>query len=253
MRQFGIKLIAQLWRRGCESVTVGTDLPSFSLIVYKLRVSISDCHLFAMQAQVSAPKWHDGSDTLHSREDRRNRVMHIKLLFLTVAVACAQSAVAQDRIYRCGNEYTNDVAKARQKGCAQIEGANVTIVQGTRPHSGGGAASPAPAPSGGSVAAAPRPARTPVAAVPAPRSTTAEGRARDSDARLILETELKKAESRKSALATEYNNGEPQKNALEMRNPAFYTKRVEDLKTEMARMDSDIAGIQRELQRLPAP
>ncbi|WP_133857039.1 hypothetical protein [Comamonas sp. JUb58] len=175
--------------------------------------------------------------------------MHTKLLFLMVAVACAQGAVAQDRIYRCGNEYTNDVAKARQKGCAVVEGANVTIVQGTRPHTS--AASPAPAPN--APAAAPRPARAPAAATPAPRSTTADGRARDSDARLILETELKKAQDKKVALAREYNNGEPEKNALEMRNPAFYTKRVEDLKQEIARNDSDIAGIQRELQRLPAP
>lgn len=175
--------------------------------------------------------------------------MHIKWLFLAVAMAGAQGAVAQDRIYRCGNEYTNDAAKARQRGCAQIEAANVTIVQGTRPRGGAGAASPAPAPS----AAAPRPARAPAAATPAPRSTSAEGRARDSDARLILETELKKAETRKADLAREYNNGEPQKNALEMRNPAFYNKRVEDLKAEITRMDSDIAGIQRELQRLPAP
>ena len=176
--------------------------------------------------------------------------MHIKWLFLTVAVACAQSAVAQDRIYRCGNEYTNDVAKARQKGCSVVEGANVTIVQGTRPHNP--VTSAAPAPSGGGAAAAPRPARTPVSVAPAPRSSTAEGRARDSDARLILETELKKAQSRKTELAREYNNGEPQKNALEMRNPSFYNKRVDDLKTEMTRMESDIAGIQRELQRLPA-
>jgi len=165
----------------------------------------------------------------------RNGVMHTKLLFLMVAVVSAQGAVAQDRIYRCGNEYTNDVAKARQKGCAVVEGANVTIVQGTRPHTS--AASPAPAPN--APAAAPRPARAPAAATPAPRSTTAEGRARDSDARLILETELKKAQDKKIA--------------LEMRNPAFYTKRVEDLKQEIARNDSDIAGIQRELQRLPAP
>ena len=70
---------------------------------------------------------------------------------------------------------------------------------------------------------------------------------------MILQTELKKAETRKADLAREYNGGEPQKNALEMRNPAFYNKRVDDLKTEMGRLDSDIAGIQRELGRLPAP
>lgn len=180
--------------------------------------------------------------------------MHTKLLFLMVAVACAQGAVAQDRIYRCGNEYTNDAGKARQKGCAVVEGANVTIVQGTRPHTPAASPAPAPAPAAsGNAAATPRLARAPAAATPAPRSTTADGRARDSDARLILETELKKAQSRKTELAREYNNGEPEKNALEMRNPAFYTKRVADLKQEIGRNDSDIAGIQRELQRLPAP
>lgn len=188
-------------------------------------------------------------DNWHSGVNGRNGVMHTKLLFLIVAVASAQGAVAQDRIYRCGNEYTNDAAKVRQKGCAVVEGANVTIVQGTRPHTPAG--SPAPAPS--APAAAPRPARAPAAATPAPPSTTADGRARDSDARLILETELRKAQSRKAELEREYNNGEPEKNALEMRNPAFYTKRVADLKQEIARMDSDIAGIQRELKRLPAP
>ena len=182
--------------------------------------------------------------------------MHIILLFLAVAVSCAQGALAQDRIFRCGNEYTNDVSKARQRGCTPISDANVTVVQGTRPQTAHAPAAPAPAPasSASSTASAPpRPVRVPVAAVPAPRATTAEGRARDSDARLILETELKKAESRKGDLAREYNNGEPTKNALEMRNPAFYTKRVDDLKADIARTDSDIAGIQRELQRLPAP
>ena len=180
----------------------------------------------------------------------RTKVMHIKLLFLSVAaVACAQGAVAQDRIYRCGNEYTNDAGKARQRGCTTVEGANVTVVQGTRPAAapaGDSSAAPAAAPR------APRPVSTaPVS--PAPRSNTAEQRGRDSDARMILQTELKKAETRKADLAREYNGGEPQKNALEMRNPAFYNKRVDDLKTEMGRLDSDIAGIQRELGRLPAP
>ena len=182
----------------------------------------------------------------------RREVMQIKWLFWAVAVLGAQAAQAQDRIYRCGNEYTNDASKARQRGCTLVEGGNVTIVQGTRPQGGAASAAPAPAAASGA-AAAPRPARAPAPATPAPRSTTAEGRARDSDARLILQTELKKAESRKAELAREYNNGEPQKNALEMRNPAFYNKRIEDLKAEMTRMDSDIAGIQRELQRLPAP
>lgn len=68
-----------------------------------------------------------------------------------------------------------------------------------------------------------------------------------------MQSELKKAEERKASLLRDYNNGEPAKTALEMRNPAFYNKRIDELKADIARADSDIAGIQRELQRLPAP
>ncbi|MGE8318483.1 MAG: hypothetical protein ACN6O3_07010 [Comamonas sp.] len=170
--------------------------------------------------------------------------MYKKLLILAAMAGCAQGALAQDRIYRCGNEYTNDLSQARSRNCKLIEGGNVTVVQGTRPSPAASGAAPKPA------------ASTPRAAAPAPASAkanTAEQRARESDARMILESELRKAEARKAELQREYNNGEPQKNALEMRNPAFYNQRISDMKTEMTRVDSDIAGIQRELSRLPAP
>jgi hypothetical protein len=42
-------------------------------------------------------------------------------------------AQAQDRIYRCGNEYTNTVPQGHEKGCKLVEGGNVTVVQGQRP------------------------------------------------------------------------------------------------------------------------
>ena len=76
--------------------------------------------------------------------------------------------------------------------------------------------------------------------------------ARDSDARAILEAELRKAESRQSGLMTEYNNGSPQRTALELRNPQGYPERVAKLKADIARQESDVAGIKRELDRLPA-
>ena len=168
----------------------------------------------------------------------------MKHFFGLILVWSSATVWAQDTaVYRCGNEYTNavrDAKDAKARGCKLVEGGNVTIIH-SKPSGGSGATS-----GGGSA-----PVRAP--APSSPRNDGAEQRARDSDARMILETELKKAEARKSDLAREYNNGEPSKNALEMRNPAFYNKRVEDLKTEITRMDSDIAGIQRELQRLPAP
>ena len=78
-------------------------------------------------------------------------------------------------------------------------------------------------------------------------------RARDSDSRAILETELRKAESRQAELLKEYNNGEPDKLGPETRNHQKYLDRVAELKASILRNESDIAGIKRELGRVPAP
>lgn len=143
---------------------------------------------------------------------------------------------AQDRIYRCGNEYTNTVPQAQTKGCKLVEGGNVTVVLGQRPAKT--AASKAP-PSG----AAP--------AVGGARVDQTEQKSRDSDARLILQSELKRAEVRQQDLTREYNNGEPEKRGDEARNHQKYLERVAELKASLARNESDLAGIRRELGRLP--
>ncbi|RYG11487.1 MAG: hypothetical protein EON92_10440, partial [Burkholderiales bacterium] len=78
-------------------------------------------------------------------------------------------------------------------------------------------------------------------------------RARDSDARVILDAELKKAEARQAELVKEYNNGEPEKQGAEGRNYQKYLDRVAELKASIARNESDIAGIRRELGRAGAP
>ncbi|AVS61521.1 hypothetical protein C8241_07105 [Paracidovorax avenae] len=162
---------------------------------------------------------------------------------LMALAALAPAAWSQDRIYRCGNEYTNNVSQAREKGCKLVEGGNVTVVQGSRPSGGGGAAHSS-APAGGNAAASPS---------SAPRVDANDQRARDSDARAILEAELRKAEARLADLSREYNNGEPQRTALELRNPQVYIERTAELKAAVSRAESDVAGIKRELARLPAP
>jgi hypothetical protein len=81
---------------------------------------------------------------------------------------------------------------------------------------------------------------------------SAEQKARDSEARQILEAELKKAEARQADLQKEYNNGEPEKHGRRARNYQKYLDRVAELKASIARNDSDIAGIKRELGRLSA-
>ena len=168
------------------------------------------------------------------------------LLTLWIIAALPVAAFAQDRIYRCGNEYTNNATQAKERGCKLVEGGNVTVIQGSRPSGGGGAAS-----SGGSSAASSSSA-TSASPACAPRVTNNDQRARDSDARAILEAELRKAEARHAELVKEYNGGQPERNALDLRNPQRYMERTAELKASVARSESDIAGIKRELSRLPA-
>jgi len=164
------------------------------------------------------------------------------LFFLAGSLLIALPAVAQERVWRCGNEYTNNATIAQQKGCKVMEGGNVTVVQGTRA-SGGGSSSSSSS-SGGSSAA-----RSPAGS---PRVEGVDQRARDGEARAVLEAELRKAEARQAELQKEYNNGEPEKQGSEGRNYQKYLDRVAEMKAELARNESDIAGIRRELGRLPA-
>ncbi|MDT7516032.1 hypothetical protein [Rhodoferax mekongensis] len=160
------------------------------------------------------------------------------LLILLLTAGAISGVAAQERIYRCGNEYTNTVTEAQAKTCKLISGGNVTVVQGQRPAGGASGGS-----GGVKVASAPS---------SAPRIDSADQRAKDSDARLILEAELKKSEARQIELQKEYNNGEPEKLGPEARNHQKYLDRVAELKAAIARNESDIAGIRRELGRLPA-
>lgn len=160
-------------------------------------------------------------------------------LALTVLAALLQPAWAQDRIYRCGNEYTNNATQARERGCKLVEGGNVTVVEGTRPAAA--AAGGAAAPSGSKASSSPP---------HAPRVAATEQRARDADARAILDAELRKAEARLAELRKEYNDGSPQRSALELRNPQGYIERTAELKAAVTRAEADVAGIKRELGRL---
>ena len=159
------------------------------------------------------------------------------LIFLAGSLI-ALPALAQERVWRCGNEYTNNATIAQQKGCKVMEGGNVTVVQGTKSSGGGSASS-----SAGSSAA-----RSPAGS---PRVEGVDQRARDGEARAVLEAELRKAEARQAELQKEYNNGEPEKQGSEGRNYQKYLDRVADMKAEIARNESDIAGIRREINRLP--
>ncbi len=155
--------------------------------------------------------------------------MKIVLLIPLLASLAGTASWSQDRIYRCGNEYTNTVPESQAKNCKLISGGNVTVVQANKPNAN----------------------RVAAATQPGQRVDAGDQRAKDSDSRLILESELKKAEARRAELLKEYNNGEPDKLGPETRNNQKYIDRVAELKANISRSDSDIEGIRRELNRVP--
>jgi hypothetical protein len=155
---------------------------------------------------------------------------------ILLALACG-SASAQ--IYRCvgadgkSTEYINNAKDAQQRGCKTMEGGNVTVVQSTPVQKSVVRVASAGSPSGNRTDGSP------------------DQKARDSDSRSILESELKKAEAKLAEQQKEFNNGEPEKQGIEGRNYQRYLDRVADLKDGITRNQSDIAGLKREISRLP--
>jgi hypothetical protein len=175
-------------------------------------------------------------------------LVHATLLLAGVAAQAQDGAV-----YQCAKagqpQLFTDAAGARQSrergfGCQPMQAVPVTVPQGPRRHA---AAAPAPA-------AAPEPAAS-GASQPlrdAERAQASQQRARDSDARAILQSELQREQARLQQLLAEYNDGRPERQGDE-RNYQRYLDRVAALKASIERSSADIAALQRELARLTRP
>ena len=159
------------------------------------------------------------------------------LALLAPATGAAQGAA----VYRCPGPpvlYTDAISadEARERGCRTIEGAPITVIQATKPRAGVASGST------GAGASAAKPGDSKV--------DPAAQRQRDSDARRILDAELKREEDKLAQLRREYNNGEPERRGDE-RNFQNYLDRVAAMKAGIARSESDIAAIKREIAKLP--
>jgi hypothetical protein len=164
--------------------------------------------------------------------------MTMRTLAAILLLGPLSSAWAQGgTVYRCPGPpvlYTSEISdkEAKERGCRTIENAPITVVSPPRR---------APVQAGGNGA---------------PRGEGAkvdgkEQRARDSDARAILEAELKREEEALAALQKEFNNGEPERKGDE-RNFARYQERVEEMRSAITRKQADVAALRRELAKLPA-
>ncbi len=146
----------------------------------------------------------------------------------------------QATVFRCGNEYTNDARLAQGRDCQALDLPAVTVLpaaQGTRRQ-----APPPPA--------VRMEGRSAGEGRPDSRIDAAQQRARDTDARAILEAELRKAETRLAQLQAEFKQGEPDKQGIEGRNHQRYLDRVQAMREELVRQQSDVASLRRELARL---
>ncbi len=166
---------------------------------------------------------------------QRHRIHFLAVAALGFASASAHAAETADAsvMYRCpGNDYKNTITAkdAERLGCRKIEGAPVTIMQMTKPRPGN-AVPATPAGSGAKI--------DPIAQ-----------RARDSDARKILEDELRTEEERLGAMQKDFNNGQPERQGDE-KNYQKYLDRVNEMRSSITRKQADIAALRRELQKLP--
>ena len=157
------------------------------------------------------------------------------VLLPILALGCLPVPVqAQNQIYRCGTEYTNNPTPEQKKSCKSLDGGNITVIPATKAKGNGGGSKPA--------------AAAPVASDQAKVDPSVQ-KTRDSDARAILEAEQRRAEQRLTELQREYNGGQPERQGEEVRNQQRYSERVAALKDSLARAEADLADIRRELLR----
>jgi hypothetical protein len=167
-----------------------------------------------------------------------NRVVPMGGFLLMASLTCAStgvSAQASSTVYKCPGPpvlYTDTLSakEAKDKGCTSLDGMPITVIPAPKPRT------TAAAPSSGGTSAV--------------KIDPADQRARDSDRRAILGAELKKEEEALAALQKEYNNGEPDRRGDE-KNYQKYLDRVAELKAGIARKESDVAALKREISKLP--
>lgn len=163
-------------------------------------------------------------------------------LVMAGALLLAPLAHAQgSEIFVCVDEFGNrtftnvgDTAR-----CKRLNVGPLTTVPAQAPRSG-------TASTGGSAGqAAARPSANP-GPTTFPRVESSAQRERDETRRALLETELKREEARLAELRTEYNNGEPERRGDE-RNYQKYLDRVQALREQISRSESNVAELRREL------
>jgi hypothetical protein len=140
-------------------------------------------------------------------------------------------------IFRCGNAYTNQPNPAHNCKPVSNTGSRVIVIEGTHVQGQQPVSPSAGAGSNGGASGT--------------KVDNADQRQRDMQAQAVLQAELQKAQKQQAELLREWHNGEPERHADEFRQPQKYQDRVAQLRDALQRIDADVAGLQRELARLP--
>ena len=139
-------------------------------------------------------------------------------------------AAVQAQIYRCQSpDGTPLFQNAPGKNCKPLDLPSLTIIPSVR---------------------TPATARATTAnATPAdfPRVDATAQRNRDSDRKRILQDELGREQARLEGMLAEYNGGQPAQSGSE-KNQRGYLDRVERLKDDITRSETNVASLRRELE-----
>ena len=164
----------------------------------------------------------------------------VSSVLLSFGVAAPWAAFAQSSdIYLCVDEQGNKSYQnvGTGKGCKRVDVGPVLSMPAPRLPAGRSAMQPAVE------------ERASVSPASFPRVDRDTQRTRDSDRRRILEDELKAEEDRLTRLRSEFNNGEPERRGDE-RNFALYQERIQRLREDIARVETNVGALRREIALL---
>jgi len=180
------------------------------------------------------------SDTLELVPISRGfSVQRLALTLVSTALTAASlAAQAQSsEIFLCmdaeGNKTFQNVGAG--KGCKRVDVGPVLSVPATRVNQQGRSSKDDD--------------RVTVSPANFPRVDRETQRTRDSDRKRVLEDELKAEEDKLVRLKSEFNNGEPERRGDE-RNFALYSERQQRLRDDVARAESNVNALRREIALL---
>ena len=150
------------------------------------------------------------------------------------------SSLADQVVYRCGQEITNKPMDASE--CQKLVPSSAIQIEGTRVQSSIPPKTPISEKSDSVV----QDVRLQVSKSEAPTP-----QARHQQARTILEDEWQKLSAKHAELVRTYKQGRPDLMAGEDAGHSAYKLRVEGLQTSLQRVERDLQALRRELNRYP--